>query len=83
MREEERQLEEIITKEKESRGGDHGDMTPDIALPRTFISSSRHSSVTPEDLSERWGLSLNQASLGFALFRVCTRANPWYMGLRI
>ena len=39
------------------------DVVPDIGLPRTFLSSKRHSSTTPEDLSERWGLSLAQAAL--------------------
>ena len=42
---------------------DQEDVVPDIGLPRTFISSKRHSSTTPEDLSERWGLSLAQAAL--------------------
>ena len=35
----------------------------EIQAPYTFLSSDRHSSVTPEDLSERWGLSLAQAAL--------------------
>ena len=35
----------------------------DSEPPRTFLSSDRHSSMTPEDLSERWGLSLKQAEL--------------------
>ena len=30
---------------------------------RTFLSSERHSKTTPEELSERWGLSLAQAKL--------------------
>ena len=34
-----------------------------IGLQRTFLSSKRHSSTTPEDLSKRWGLSLAQATL--------------------
>ena len=39
------------------------DTLKDIGLPRTFLSSKRHSSTTPEDLIERWGLSLAQATL--------------------
>ena len=35
----------------------------DVVLPRTFLSSKRHSSTTPEYLSERCGLSLAQATL--------------------
>ena len=30
---------------------------------RTFLSAERHSRTTPEELSERWGLSLTQAKL--------------------
>ena len=30
---------------------------------RTFISKDRHSSMTPEDLSERWCISVAQATL--------------------
>ena len=42
----------------------HASATPqDIGLPRTFLSANRHSSTTPEDLSETWGLSLAQATL--------------------
>jgi hypothetical protein len=35
----------------------------DIQAPYTFLSSDRHSNTTPEDLSERWGLSVAQAAL--------------------
>jgi hypothetical protein len=35
----------------------------DIQPPRTFLSSDRHSKTTPEDLSERWGLSIAQSML--------------------
>ena len=35
----------------------------DIGLPRTLLSSKRHSSTAPEDVSERWGISLAQATL--------------------
>ena len=38
------------------------DVVPDIGLPRTFLSPKRHSSTTPEDPSECWGLSLVQAA---------------------
>ena len=31
--------------------------------PRTFLSKDRHSRTTPEELSERWGLSIAQAAL--------------------
>ena len=31
--------------------------------PRTFISTGRHSNTTPEDLSERWSISVAQAKL--------------------
>ena len=33
----------------------------DAALPPTFQSSDRHSDVTPQSLSERWGISLQTA----------------------
>ena len=33
----------------------------DVPARRTFQSKERHSSVTPEDLSERWSISLHQA----------------------
>ena len=39
------------------------DTLKDIGLPRKLLSSKRHSSTTPEDLSKRWGLSLAQATL--------------------
>jgi hypothetical protein len=35
----------------------------EIKAPYTFLSSERHSNTTPEDLSERWGLSIAQAAL--------------------
>jgi hypothetical protein len=35
----------------------------DIQAPHTFLSSERHSRTTPEELSERWGLSIVQATL--------------------
>jgi hypothetical protein len=35
----------------------------EIRPPHTFLSSERHSGTTPEDLSERWGLSIAQAIL--------------------
>ena len=41
---------------------EQADTLKDIGLPRTFLLSKRHSSTTPEDLSERWGLSLAQAT---------------------
>eukprot|EP00980_Cylindrotheca_fusiformis_P014813 scaffold4027_cov56-Cylindrotheca_fusiformis.AAC.1 len=31
--------------------------------PRTFVSSQRHSNTTPEDLSEVWGINLDQAKM--------------------
>ena len=34
----------------------------DAAIPSTFQSSDRHSDVTPQSLSERWGISLAAAS---------------------
>ena len=33
----------------------------DIPAAKTFVSTERHTSVTPEDLSERWGIGLKQA----------------------
>ena len=38
-------------------------VVPHTGLPRTFISSKKHLSTSPEDLSERWGFSLAQAAL--------------------
>ena len=35
----------------------------DITLPRTFQTKGRHSDVSPQDLSERWGISVAQAAL--------------------
>ena len=51
---------------KEPQNGqeeEQADILKDIGPPRTFLSSNRHSRTTPEDLSERWGLSLAQATL--------------------
>ena len=36
--------------------------TTDAPIPSTFQSSDRHSDVTPQSLSERWGISLATAS---------------------
>ena len=38
-------------------------VVPDIGLPRIFVSSKRHLSTTPDDISKRWGFSLAQAAL--------------------
>ena len=35
----------------------------EIQPPKTFISKGRHSTMTPEDLSERWNISVAQAAL--------------------
>ena len=35
----------------------------DVSIPRTFISNNRHSSITSEDLTKRWGPSISQAAL--------------------
>ena len=35
---------------------------PDVVMPNTFESRKRHTDVSPEDLSERWGISINQAT---------------------
>ena len=35
----------------------------ELTPPHTFLSKDRHSNTTPEDLSERWGLSVAQAAL--------------------
>ncbi|MEO6564809.1 MAG: hypothetical protein ABIO63_02135, partial [Casimicrobiaceae bacterium] len=35
--------------------------TGDVSLPPTFTSRKRHSDVTPEDLSKRWGIGFQQA----------------------
>lgn len=35
----------------------------ELEPPKTFISEERHSTVTPEDLSEKWGISVAQAAL--------------------
>ena len=34
-----------------------------VSMPLTFLSKNRHSSMTAEDLSERWGLNISQAAL--------------------
>ena len=34
----------------------------DVPAARTFESKERHTSVTPEDLSERWSIGLGQSS---------------------
>ena len=33
----------------------------DVPAAKTFVSTERHTSVKPEDLSERWGIGLQQA----------------------
>jgi hypothetical protein len=35
----------------------------ELTAPQTFLSKDRHSNTTPEELSEKWGLSLAQAAL--------------------
>ena len=35
----------------------------EISPPRTFISKQRHTNTTPEDLSEVWGISVDQARM--------------------
>jgi len=35
----------------------------ELEWPPTFLSHDRHSNTTPEDLSERWGISVAQAAL--------------------
>ena len=52
-----------FAQDQEDMALEQEDVVPDIGLPRTFLSSKRHSSTTPEDLSERCGLSLAQAAL--------------------
>ena len=37
------------------------DVMEDVPSRRTFISRDRHSQVSPEELSERWGIGLQQA----------------------
>ena len=37
------------------------DVLEDVPGRRTFVSEERHSSVTPEELSERWCIGLEQA----------------------
>ena len=34
----------------------------DVPIPSTFQSSDRHSDISPQELSERWGIGLNTAS---------------------
>ena len=52
-----------FVKDQEEVALEQEDGVPDIGLPRTFLSSNRHSSMTPEDPSECWGLSFAQAAL--------------------
>ena len=33
----------------------------DVPAVKTFVSTERHTSVTPKDLSKRWGIGLQQA----------------------
>ena len=33
----------------------------DVPAAKTFVSAERHTSVTPDDLSGRWGIGLQQA----------------------
>ena len=35
--------------------------TTDTTLPPSFISSKRHTDVSPEELSERWGIGIEKA----------------------
>ena len=39
------------------------DQPGEFKLPRTLISSDRHSNTTSEDLSERWSINVAQAKL--------------------
>ena len=51
---------------KEPQNGqeeEQADTLKEIGLPRTFLLYNQHSSTTPEDPSEIWGLSLAQATL--------------------
>jgi len=34
-----------------------------LHFPKTFISTERHSNISPEDLSETWGISVEQAKM--------------------
>ena len=51
---------------KEPKNGqveEQSDTLKNIGLPRKFLSPKKNSSTTTEDLSERWGLRLAQATL--------------------
>ena len=52
-----------IKEPQNSQEEEQADILTGMGLPRTFLSSNWHSSTTPEDLSERWGLCLAQAKL--------------------
>ena len=39
------------------------DILKELQQPRAFIPTGRHSNTTPEDLSERWSISVTQAKL--------------------
>ena len=58
---------DIITKEKTTQqvsfANEQVDTMKNVSIPRTFLSNNRHYSTTPEDLSERGGLSISQAEL--------------------
>jgi transposase len=38
-----------------------GDLLPDVPPIKTFVSSDRHASVTPEELCQKWSIGLKQA----------------------
>ena len=58
---------DIISKEKITQqvsfADEQVDTMKDVSIPRTFLSENRHSSMTEEDISKRWGLSIYQAAL--------------------
>ena len=56
---------DIMSEKPKSLGneGAQEETVQDIELPKTFLSTNRHSSTTAEDLSERWSLSLAQAAM--------------------
>ena len=51
-----------ITPESLTRDNNIDPGNTDATLPPTFQSSDRHSDVTPQSLSDRWGISLQTAS---------------------
>ena len=60
-------VSDIISKKKITKqvsfANEQVDTMQDVSMTQTFLSKNRHSSMTEEDLSKRWGITISQAEL--------------------